>query len=155
MKAIPAFFHGGCCHSAPSKVPHSPAWQTSAGYLAFSHHHSSPGELHPAMDAYTTRKRTRSERQKEKERWNFHDTQGWCGQPQWKFKGELFSRTLSDESKDSLERCEGGEEGLGESVSEDSPWMWWKKKTEFIAGLLIPLFLFSIPPLSSLYSLSP
>lgn len=64
-----------------------------------------------------------------------------------------FSPGLSDESKDSLERCEGGEEGLGESVSEDSPWMWWRKKTEFIAGLLIPLFLFSIPPL--IFSLFP
>lgn len=46
--------HADCFHSPWSRAAYSPAWQISAGCLAFSHHHSSPGELDLATDAYVT-----------------------------------------------------------------------------------------------------
>lgn len=49
------FLHSDCFHSPWSGTMYSPAWQISAGCLSFSHHHSSPGELDPTVDAYVTR----------------------------------------------------------------------------------------------------
>lgn len=65
MKAAPAFLHAGCFHSPSSGAVYSPAWQISAGCLVFSHHHSSPGELDAAVDAYVTRGKERG-RQRER-----------------------------------------------------------------------------------------
>ena len=169
MKATPVFLHAGCFHSPPSREPrtaqHGESLLVASRFLIIIPHLGSwiQPRMHMSREARRERERERERertRGKEREgemgrgRWNFHEAQGWCGQPQWKCKDWTFLQDWGrvDASRDSRGARGWGEgeagEGLGESGSGNSLWMWGgMKRTGFIAGILISALLFFSHPL--------